>query len=88
MILKNGNCPSGILIVEKGYSGYFYFRDILHIFTFGIRARSKEHRVNMESEDPKRGAAVTGILGKERDSTCLIPSIINIGRSDLAEERT
>jgi hypothetical protein len=41
------------------------FGDALHIFTFGMRARSKEHRVNMESENPKRGAAVIDILGRE-----------------------
>lgn len=41
------------------------FGDALHIFTFGIRTESKEHRVDIESEDPKRGAAVVGIPGRE-----------------------
>jgi len=37
----------------------------LHIFTFGIGARSKEHRADIEAEDPKRGTAVIDILGRE-----------------------
>jgi len=39
--------------------------DALHIFTFRIRARSNEHGVNMESENPKRGMVVVDILGRE-----------------------
>jgi len=39
--------------------------NILRVFTFGIRARSKERIVSMESENPKRGAAVIDILGRE-----------------------
>jgi len=41
------------------------FGDTLHIFTFAIRARSKEHRVDVESEDPKRDTAVIDILERE-----------------------
>lgn len=40
------------------------FRDILYIFTFNIPARSKEHCVNMESKNPKRGTVVVDILGR------------------------
>ena len=39
--------------------------DTLHVFTFGIRERSKEHRVTMGSENPKGGAAVVDIFGRE-----------------------
>jgi len=42
--------------------------DTLHIFTFGIRARSEEHRVNLESENPERtweGAPILDIFGGE-----------------------
>jgi hypothetical protein len=42
-----------------------HFGDTLHIFTFGIPARPKEDRANMESEDPRRGTAVIDILGRE-----------------------
>jgi len=35
--------------------------DPLHIFIFGIRARPKEHRADMESEDPKRDTVVIDI---------------------------
>ncbi len=37
----------------------------LHIFTFGNDARPKQHPVGIESEDPKRGAAVIDTLGRE-----------------------
>jgi hypothetical protein len=40
-------------------------RDTPSHLPFGIRARSKEQRVNMESEDPKRSAVVIDILGRE-----------------------
>jgi hypothetical protein len=39
--------------------------DALRIFTFGIRVRSKERLVSVESENPKRGSAVIDILGTE-----------------------
>jgi len=39
--------------------------NILRVFTFGIRERSKEHRADIESEDPQRDTAVIDILGRE-----------------------
>jgi hypothetical protein len=41
------------------------FGNALHIFTFAFRARSKEHRADIEPGVPKRGAAVLDILGGE-----------------------
>jgi len=40
-------------------------RDTPSHLPFGIRGRSKEHHVSMESEDPKRGTVVIDILGRE-----------------------
>jgi hypothetical protein len=53
------------LYCDVRYTFWGAFGNTLHIFTFGIRAISKEHRVSMESEDPKRGTAVIDILGTE-----------------------
>lgn len=39
------------------------FGETFHVFPFGVSAGSKEHRVDVESEDSKRGGAVIGILG-------------------------
>lgn len=54
-------CPGCMILVGgPGIGG-----TLGDIFPFHICARSNEHRVNMESENPKRGAVVIDILGRE-----------------------
>jgi hypothetical protein len=61
-------------------------RDTLHILTFGTRARPKEHRVNMESENPKRDTAVIDIIGREGYHLPHTSTII-VARSGLEKGR-
>jgi len=58
----------------------------LHILTFGTRARPKEHRVNMESENPKRDTAVIDIIGREGYHLPHTSTII-VARSGLEKGR-
>lgn len=44
-------------IVHGPLSGWGTLGTSRHVFTFAFRARSKEHRIDIESEDPKGGAA-------------------------------
>ena len=64
--MVNENWPSIYFISQlPGNDDKWGIYNTLHIFTFGIRAGPKEHRLDIESEDPKRGAAVIDILRGE-----------------------